>query len=591
MHEAPPSKVNKACAQCRRHKVKCIGGIPCRRCVETSTTCSPQTAQSAPISERMSKVEKEIVALRRALEATQKEIRVLKGGADATGTSSPAPKSPGGALNHLSEDHPPYTAVGNGRSSTSGDDGEEDAGNAEDVEEDQEDEDLINIENIRLNKRKQYGGEGMIGEKRQRTSGPPRRPFQAREREMERVAFQIFEKRCTSMFPFIDSSKAMDFDAMQGESSLFYWAVVAVGAREAVEIADTHRYAVRQAITIARETLFGRRATMDDLRGLLVMWTWLSEARSPGHVVSVAHELGLRDTCSRLSRAKKMHRASSAEVFPEEERLKEALRLYGSLFTLDTSVSTLSGRSRLLPDDRFFHDCYLLLDSKFRRVSDLRTVAQVQAVDTMITPRELEGFSRFQRSLPFIHAVAKVEINCFPLKGVRKATDVTPQRMPYVETTVEVARTLARYVVQNYQPPVILYTSNFTQLQMTHAAVFLLRIIRILPGRYDEEAIVREVKGLADTLAHVSGKYYASRLYALLAEPRPATTPRVNVSNTPTALFPSPNQFDLVSADLFDLAGDMGNMGNGLFNLEDLWGWPQDHGASADYMFSNMANQ
>ncbi|WWD16930.1 hypothetical protein CI109_101362 [Kwoniella shandongensis] len=512
MNTPPPtSKALKACALCRRYKVRCVGGIPCRRCVETSSQCTPQVPTTVPIPERVSKLERELDSLRALVEQTRQELHHVKRRSSRSPTSFTPTYGPLRSPRDSSTRTPSVSPTP--------------------TEKDVEEEDLVHIENIRLNKRKgdsDYRGHG--GTKRQRQDVDV-------GEEMEKVAFQIFGKRCASMFPFIDSRKPLDFEKMKSDSSLFYWSVLAVGAREADELLPLHLYAKSKAVSMARETLFGRRPSTGDLEGLIIMWTWLSEARSPGHVVSVAHELGVEGTCTRMYEgyldSLKMGRCMDEE---ETEELKEVLRIYGSVFVMDILASVISTRPRLLNNNDFVRQCRFLVADPNHSLSDLRAVIQVEATDMMArvqsvgsryrhaglplpmdliqevqnqngaldtfrlkwasylqttvherykSSRESEGSHRLERSLTYIYLVSKVAINCFPLQA-------------YLHVAVDHARQLAKFVVDCYQPPIIIYTSNFTQLQITHAAVLLIR-------------------------AHVSGKYYATKIYALLDHLPPAS--------------------------------------------------------------------
>ncbi|GFZ51580.1 hypothetical protein JCM24511_09347 [Saitozyma sp. JCM 24511] len=509
----------------------------------------------------MTLVEKEILSLRTTLDATRKELEAVRLQQDRT---------PSGARRPASRDGGASTPLDSSRSDNkideeeTGSDDEElelelnglDGDGSEAEGDEEHDDDLVHIEGIRLHKRRR-AGVGSNGRKKARTETLRGTEEGGVNSELEKVAFDIFGKRCANLMSFVDSRSSLDFEKMRASDSLFYWAIIAVGTREAVELSSIYTYARRRAITLARETLFGRRPTMEDLCGLIIMWTWLSDMWSPGHIVSLIHELGVGEVCSKLFHAWRDHRYSQADPFPAEARLREALRI----------VSMVSGRSRLLSNHTFVEQCRFLISGPDPPLSDIRTVAQVEVADIMAwaqsavahyeevrpaysdgiirtmseynralddwhdkwkhmvagstrfhhnSPRESEGSVRFERSLQYIRHVTKIAVNCLPLRGVKTAADITPERTTFVRIAVEHARALARCVAEHYQPPGINYTSNVTQLQITHAAVLLIRITRILGGDYDDAAIVEEVRGLADTLANVSGKYYADRIYAIL---------------------------------------------------------------------------
>ncbi len=116
--------------------------------------------------------------------------------------------------------------------------------------------------------------------------------------------------------------------------------MVAVGSREAEELSDIHNSARALSLQKARDTLFGHTPTLDDLRGLLVIWMWLSDARSPGHVVSIFHELEVQSSCAALTLEfeewERQRRAGyGVGSFPQEKEMASLLRIYGYLVGLD----------------------------------------------------------------------------------------------------------------------------------------------------------------------------------------------------------------------------------------------------------------
>ncbi len=76
---------------------------------------------------------------------------------------------------------------------------------------------------------------------------------------------------------------------------------------------------------------------MDDIKGLLINWMFLSEARSPGHVVGVAHDLRLGTRCGELCRRYESWKRGDggSDGFEEEKELRALLRLDGYLYMVD----------------------------------------------------------------------------------------------------------------------------------------------------------------------------------------------------------------------------------------------------------------
>lgn len=76
--------------------------------------------------------------------------------------------------------------------------------------------------------------------------------------------------------------------------------LIALGSREAEELDDLHSRAQALVVAKTQSTLFSTRPTLETLKGLLVVWVWLSFCPPPGHLVGVAHELKLRTLCATL---------------------------------------------------------------------------------------------------------------------------------------------------------------------------------------------------------------------------------------------------------------------------------------------------
>lgn len=81
-----------------------------------------------------------------------------------------------------------------------------------------------------------------------------------------------FSKRCCISVPFLEpDSSEHTVELVRARSGLLYWAIIAVGAREAEELASTHDYARRRAVHLSRLT-FGRKPpTLDDFQGYALL--------------------------------------------------------------------------------------------------------------------------------------------------------------------------------------------------------------------------------------------------------------------------------------------------------------------------------
>lgn len=61
----------KACASCRRSKVKCDGNRPCRRCANSNTDCIYPEVYKDPTTEKLESLEREVLSLKSRMENVQ----------------------------------------------------------------------------------------------------------------------------------------------------------------------------------------------------------------------------------------------------------------------------------------------------------------------------------------------------------------------------------------------------------------------------------------------------------------------------------------------------------------------------------------
>jgi hypothetical protein len=69
---------------------------------------------------------------------------------------------------------------------------------------------------------------------------------------------------------------------VRARSELLYWTIIAVGSREAIELAIIHDYALTRARDSIRNTIDGPVPTLSDLEGCMIATLWLSPVRTPG---------------------------------------------------------------------------------------------------------------------------------------------------------------------------------------------------------------------------------------------------------------------------------------------------------------------
>ncbi len=223
---------------------------------------------------------------------------------------------------------------------------------------------------------------------------------------------------------------------------------------------------------------------------------------------------------------------------------------------IDRLASMLSGRPRMLPPGNLVAQCRYLLHRPQRRLGDIRLVAQVENCN--ITGTALDDFfpdsgiptgafnrlpeynsqmdawlanwigyvdrygpglvngetdlatiQALRHSLQIIWTTTKFSVNAYALRG----TD--PLHSTNARECITLAKDACDLMVRLYQPPAINYMSNFAQLHVTYAGMFLARIMRVLPEHYDESAI-SSARAMADLLCHSSSRDYGERIAAML---------------------------------------------------------------------------
>jgi len=121
----------------------------------------------------------------------------------------------------------------------------------------EDDEDLTLIDSVRLGKRTRRANGG--GEIREDVA------LQMLVLRSSQTNSRFF-RRASHYFPFLDG----DFDTSTiVKTSLLYWAMVAVGSREADELSATYELARRRVVDLIAQTIFGQ-ATKEDLQGVLI---------------------------------------------------------------------------------------------------------------------------------------------------------------------------------------------------------------------------------------------------------------------------------------------------------------------------------
>ncbi|ORY22901.1 hypothetical protein BCR39DRAFT_550566 [Naematelia encephala] len=532
-----PTRQIKACERCHRLKTKCRPGasgsaIPCQRCEEARRSCErhPTPPPRARPSQLLKEHEKQIEELQRSIaklqgrqEALESRLGSVPGNIDEHRLGSPERDT----VNL--QDGSPEADTLNSQS------GSPQYFNTTDLE------DPIASDVIRSHRLlPKDPEEGRSRKRRREEDGVPTEP----SIELQQIAFDIFSKRCALTVNFLDfTSPSYTRQNVQLQSTVLYWSIIAVGSKEAAELAPVFDYAVRVMAKGVRMTLGGASPSLYDFMGCVLAMLWLSPVRPPGHIVAMAYELDLHNSALELS-----------TKGPDEDRCMR-YRLWCQLVLFDLFYSFASARPRLISETEVYVDAERLLTLPNARFQDFKASAQLEILlavrgwhsqirqrgasllsdevastiflDSHITyvdlwlekwlpwaerlPNDPSVFSG-KSSIKTAYWLARMFL-AFPfLRGVRQANDITPGGRVALGKAFEAATQLLEVALEHFQPPVVNYVSEVTNVCSALAASFLLKVVHLLPGQFNATATIQLVERGVALFDNISGRYYAKLL-------------------------------------------------------------------------------
>ncbi|ORY79764.1 hypothetical protein BCR35DRAFT_94800 [Leucosporidium creatinivorum] len=464
-----PASTARACTRCRRFKAKCVPGTDdsaaCRRCTESRVECTfpalviNHSTNGPNNTQRIRSLERRQALFERAFATLGVDLEALLEGEDAeklkvTSASSRAASPP--------EQFGQRVA-------------------------DLMDNDVTTSDPLRFGRR-------------ERESAQPRPPKRQRmderdspepSQEHQELAFQIFSQRCCVSIPFIhpDSPEHNPTNVLK-MSSLLYWAIVAVGAREADELASLHDFARRRAIDLSRCTLAGKVPTFPDLQGFCIVLQWLVPVRPLGHLLSLCYELDLH----------KYYR--SLDSSPPSPALLDRLRTFCYVLVQDRLVSIATGKPHQAAQFDLARLAETIRGQASASVRDGRLCAQAELLMIMSHERDHldeaallsaddfialqvqndlidrwgvkwrawalsnanangEGVFTPYASVLIQFPFAKLHVNSVVLRGLTahsSVADISAERLVHAHIAVNNAQEHLRVAIEHFQPPVISYT-------------------------------------------------------------------------------------------------------------------------------------
>ncbi|KAK7472927.1 hypothetical protein VKT23_001032 [Stygiomarasmius scandens] len=405
------------------------------------------------------------------------------------------------------------------------------------------------------------------------------------------LAFVIFSRRCAAYIPFFDPDQPYGDFCRTTHSQLLYWSVIGTGSREAEELTNLHSVAFSRATKWVQASLYGPPCSLDDLKGLLIYLQWLATPRPIGHAVALAYELNLHKSGSHLvSLVNEMSTVKESAQMRHHELMKvmDEVRTFSYLYVTDRLLSLASGKPSLMTERSIPSELRSLVSLPTASPRDGRILAQIELLSIISHVKEEiigtgspttplnaaalellrvknheadEWHSRWQTwaaqisqdagvftmpsSISINYVWGKMQMNCVTLHGVKQASDFSPTRFQFLVDAVKYAMDLVNVGLDNFKPPVINYANNFTQLQITFGAVFCLKVIRLLPGRFDEAQILRLAADTAILMSFsTKSRQYHELLVALLEQfPNvPVSTFLRDVPPPPLSILPPPPQ-------------------------------------------------
>ncbi|SGY80296.1 BQ5605_C008g05351 [Microbotryum silenes-dioicae] len=547
----PIRRSAKACVACRRAKARCDGPElwPCRRCREschecifdgvpreelgtrlvTAATSSDQDIGAAPIwstERRLLQVEQELAVLQRTI---QEHAALL---VKATSTSAPD-HSNGQAQQQLSHAGPSRRTEFDHKGK------ERERGNPiHQQQHHQADANRVSFEpgfpsfpsaSNALPASIISAGAGGSGHVAAELSIDD--PMLDR---LSRSAFDTFWTHMAPWAPYIDPT-IDTYDAVRARSPLLLYCILSIATRFHSNAAWSHQ-CEQQALKYMRATVYSDiPPTLDDLKGTLLYNAWLSRGAPPGHSCTLASQLDLPRSLERL--LSMMDKPDANRAF---EQLMPTVRTWLSLYAQDLWLSIATGRRGLVTIDFSVTSARSLLKFEALRPVDARIIAQSELVtilggvqenfvktqqtsiaetvniiqradkhfdawmDTWSAWAELQEQSTWKymiASFKMQCEVGRFYINTLGLRDITSPEEVQPIQMPVIKSAIKAAFEV-QLVAQKYGSRRMGYSTEFTLISCCSAALFLLKMIKLMPDEFKRDP-EGDVKDVATTLGAI----------------------------------------------------------------------------------------
>ncbi|KAL8281380.1 hypothetical protein RQP46_006064 [Phenoliferia psychrophenolica] len=421
---------------------------------------------------------------------------------------------------------------------------------------------------------------------------------------LARTAFEQFWTDFAPWAPYI-SSTTDTYDQLRQRSPLLLFCILAVTSRFQHD-ARFSAFCEERALDYMRNTLYTPEApTLDDLKGTIVYNAWMSRGAPPGHSMTLAAQLDLPGKFRTLLASVTLPPTEAAQAF---DSLMPAARTWLALYAQDLWLSVGTGRRSMVTVDFSMNTARNLLTFTALRPVDARIIAQCELLNIMSGVQEAfvkvqkhsiadtvrivmsavdhldlwmktwEDWARRQEESTTAYMTASFQMALFAgkfyittlgLRDIQSPDEVTAEQLPVVKASIHAA-TEIQYVAVTYGPDRMSHATEFTLISLSSAALFLLKMIKLLPTAVPSipQALLA-VRNAAALLAGAPVKQYHRAVVGALAHLE--STLDLSHPETPTSGI-DPNALGVESM-LFDPEMELAIAS--VLQSDDFWSWQQ----------------
>jgi len=365
---------------------------------------------------------------------------------------------------------------------------------------------VTRLRNIRFNQCSEPGSE--------RSSEGPIIDFISKGVIKEEEAERLYKIFCQSLnhYLWVGLEQIHDsLDSVRRSSTLLTATILTVTALHVPSCNETFDKCYGVFLDLISESMFARKHSIDDVRGLCIGAFWLSDVswKLSGHAIRIATELGI-------------HQSFYHALKGDREHFLRA-RLWYMLYVCDKHFSIAYGRPPMMNENVQIRDYERYLRCGLADILDYRIVSQValfqiinRVYDTLTQPScpqeehsmmvpdsQLHHMRAFNQEInqwqsywteqmeandyigqfPVIGITlysyfGKLLLNSLALRGVNMSTDkFTPERREFANCAIEAAANIVSYVLE--QPDLrraMVGTPLYVHTMITWSSVFLMKI-------------------------------------------------------------------------------------------------------------------